>query len=341
MLRFSSWTIVLKKIIIIFFLFFASQAFAFHLTQGSAYAFADVLDWQIREGSDDDWAELISPTGTANPTVTLLQAPFRWNAGYRVGAGYKDNNQWDTVLYYTSYHTQASNQVSAPGQLYSPYIGNFFQNNTNGSANGPFYNAANVRWKINFNTLDWELGRTFYAGNIVNLRPFLGVKGAVINQNIYTNWTGPNTLILGFPVPITAFSSATENLTNYFTGVGPAFGLDTTWAVQRLARGSINLYGNFSAALLWGLWRYQDNYQTNGSGSVTVTGNNVNGAAPTVRGFVGIGWTGNFSKTELSVRLGYEGQVWFDQVQYNSLSSGRLSDIMSLQGGTLDIGVTF
>lgn len=314
---------------------------AIQYTKGSTFVFADVLEWQIREGGANMVGELISPIGTANPSVKLLDNPFNWNTGFRIGAGYRNPNDWDGVAYYTSYNTRATNQLSAPGQLYSPYIGNFFQNNTIGNANGPFYDAASFLWKINYSTLDFELGRTFKIDKILTLRPFVGLKGAIINQTIYTSWYGPNTLISGFPVPITTFSSATENLSNDFLGAGPSFGLNTTWPVYTFTQGTVNLIGNFSVAMLWGVWRYNDSYQTNGSSSVTVTGDDINGAAPMARAVVGLEWVGYFSKTDVNVRLSYEGQAWFDQMQFNTLSSGRLNDLMSLQGAVLDCSVNF
>jgi hypothetical protein len=264
-----------------------SPLYAFEDTKGSVFAFADLLEWQVREGGSDNWGQLISPVGTANPSVKLLDAPFGWNTGFRVGGGYKNPNDWDAVVYFTSYHTQATSQVAGIGQIYSPYLGNFFQNNADGKNNGPFYNAASIRWKFNYNTLDFELGRTFKIDKILTLRPFLGLKSAIINQDIYTGWQGPNTLSSKVRIPITTFTSATENLSNYFSGVGPSFGLNTTWPVYKYSQGAISLVGDFSAALLWGLWHYKDIYQTDSSSSVNVTGDNVNGAAPMTRAFLG------------------------------------------------------
>lgn len=339
------WSSDLKKgILISLFVLataFTSQLYALQCRQGSAFVFTEVLEWQVREGGADMVGERISPIGTANPSVKLLDAPFSWNTGFRIGGGYKNPNNWDTVFYYTSYNTQATNQIYAPGQVYSPYLGNFFQNNIDGKNNGPFYDAARARWKINYNTVDFELGRTFKIDEILTLRPFLGLKAAIINQNIYTNWQGPNTLVSGVPVPITTFTAATENLSNYFSGIGPSFGLNTTWPICKFTQSSVNLIGNFSAALLWGLWRYKDIYQTDGSSSVNVTGDNVNGAAPMTRAFVGLEWIASFSKADVNVHLGYEGQIWLDQIQFNTLSSGRLNDLMSLQGGALDFRVYF
>lgn len=175
----------------------------------------------------------------------------------------------------------------------------------------------------------------------MTLRPFLGLKAAIINQSINTGWRGPNTLVSNVPVPITTFTSATENLSNDFYGIGPSFGLDTTWPIHTFTQGSLSLIGNFSGALMWGKWRYKDYYQTNGSSSVTVTGDAINGAAPMARAVVGFKWLTSLSKADVSASLSYEGQAWFDQMQFNTLSSGRLNDLMSLQGAVLDLCVNF
>lgn len=314
---------------------------AFQRTEGSSFVSFNLLHWQVREGGDDDVGELISPVGTANPTVILLNAPFKWNTGFRLGGGYLSPEQWDSVIYFTSYRTKAVNQVSAPGQVYAPYIGNFFQNNTNGKNNGPFYNASNLRWTIDYKIFDLELGRSFMIDNILTLRPFVGLKGGTINQRINTGWQGPNTLVAKVPVPITSFNAATENLTNYFTGIGPSFGLNTTWPIVKFSQGSFNLVGDFSAAFLWGLWRFSDRYQTDGPYAVTVTVDDVNGAAPMTRAYVGLEWIRSFSEKAITLSLGYEAQIWFDQIQFNSLNSGRLNDIMSLQGCVLNFSVNF
>lgn len=320
---------------------FLDQAYAFQNVQGSTFVFLTYLNWQLREGGDDDIGELISPIGTSNPSVTLLDAPFDWNSGFRVGGGYKSAELWDAVIYLTSYNTKANTYISAPGQLYSPYIGNFFQNNTNGRNNGPFYNAEGLRWDFNYNIVDLELGRHFIIDQILTLRPFIGLKMGTIHHNLLTSWFGPNTLIAQVPTPITSFTAATENLTQKFTGVGPSFGLDTSWSLHQFSQSSIHLIGDFSAALLWGIWRFTDQYQTNGASSVTVTVDNVNGATPVTRAFIGLGWVQSFSTLDLETSLGYEAQIWFDEVQYNTLSSGRLSDIMSLQGLVLNVAVNF
>ena len=332
----------MKKLIFILSLIFTSQLYAFQYVKGSTTVFANLLGWTVREGGDEDWGEIINQPGN-NISEKNLQAAFNWNTGFRIGIGYNNSNDWDSVLYYTSYQTKATSQVTAPAQIYSPYLGNFFAaNNTLGANNGPFYNSASLIWRFAFNTLDFELGRSFKIDKILTIRPFLGIKGAVINQKIYTNWQGPNTLnALGTTVPITSFTSASENLTQDFTGIGPSFGVNTTWPVYKISNGSFNLFGNFSAALLYGVWRFTQVYQNDAPSSVTTLVDDVHGVAPVTRAFVGIEWAGTFPNVDANVRLGYEGQVWFDQMQLNSLNGGRLNDIMSLQGGVLDFSFKF
>lgn len=117
------------------------------------------------------------------------------------------------------------------------------------------------------------------------------MKAAIINQTINTTWQTPTTTIFGIPVPITSFSSATETLQNNFKGSGPAIGLNTSWPILATTKGSLNLFANFTAALLWGHWHFTDNYQNNTPIAISVNLSNVNGAAPMSGAFVGMEWS--------------------------------------------------
>ena len=98
------------------------------------YFFADALFWTIREGAAENWAQIITPQGvgwTSIGTATLVDAPFDWKAGLRVGAGIQRDDGLDMTLYYTNFHTSAANQAS--GEVYSAFMGNFYVDNTDGS----------------------------------------------------------------------------------------------------------------------------------------------------------------------------------------------------------------
>ena len=122
-------------------------------------------------------------------TATLVDAPFDWRAGLRVGAGVQRNDGFDMTLYYTNLHTSATSQAS--GEVYSAFMGNFYIDNTDGADYGPHYHQASIFWDFDFHTIDFEIGRNYAIGTNLELRPFLGLKTAIINQTIKSNWRDP------------------------------------------------------------------------------------------------------------------------------------------------------
>ncbi len=297
----------------------------------STFGFIDLLWWQVREGGAENWAQLITPAGVQR-SAQLIDAPFPWNPGIRVGIGHEfDQNGYDISLAYTHYQATASNQVS--GIVYSAFVGNYFVNNTNGASFGPTYNNANIRWQFFYNTIDLNLGQNFKLDPVLQLHPFIGLKGASINQNIYTNWLNPTTP--------TNFTAATENLKNNFSGIGPTIGVDSTWALFADAHQALSLIGNVSGGLLWGHWSFNEVYANNTPITVTTSVSSVNGVSPVIAGLLGFQWNKHFTKADISIRIGYEAQMWFNQMQLYTLSAGRQNKSVSLQGGDLDFRFNF
>jgi hypothetical protein len=328
-----SWSKSLKRIIFFCAFLFMSTAFAAESTDNSVVFFADLLLWKVREGSADNWAQVITPAGT-DREATLEEVPFQTSPGYRLGFEYHPKqSQWDTNFYFTTYHTSAHD--SASGDVYSAYLGNFYAFNTLGNDFGPYYGYGDVDWKVRYDTLDLELGRTFKIDDILTLHPYLGLKAAVINQNIDTYWSQPRTTSL--------FTAATENLKNDFWGIGPSIGLKMTLPVFHSKDNQVNLFSNFSGALLWGNWHFKDNYHNDFEFPVTISikTSDITGAAPMGRGVLGVEWDTHLSTVDTTVRLGYEAQVWLNQLQYYSYNMGRLNNLMSLQGAVLDFSFSF
>lgn len=324
----------MRKGIFLSFLILSSQLYGYQHINDNTIVFSDLLLWKLREGSADDWAQQISDPGVVQ-TAKLLEVPFRWNAGFRVGVGRRScNHLWEGILSYTRYQTTGLQVANAPsGGLYSPFLGNFFANNTDGSGFGPNYKNAGIKWKLSFNTFDLTLGRRIKIDPILILRPSIGLKAAIINHHIGSNWETPT-------IP-TTFTTATENLKNDFWGIGPSLGLDTLWPIYQTSACAFNLFGNFSGSLLAGRWRFSEQYENNTPTSVQVLVSDVNGGAPMATALIGFAWARHFSSANLNIRLGYEAQVWFNQLQYYSLAMGRLNHLMSLQGGVLDFYVNF
>ena len=103
-------------------------------SKGCRYFFADALFWTVREGYDENWAQVITPKGDWGSyvgTATLVDAPFDWRTGFRVGAGLRRDDGFDATLYYTNFSTSAASQAS--GEVYSSFMGNFYVGNSDGS----------------------------------------------------------------------------------------------------------------------------------------------------------------------------------------------------------------
>jgi len=310
--------------------------YASEFTEPSSFALIEALVWQLRAGSAENWGQDIPPDG-AQKEINILKVPFQWSPGFRLGLGHVlKNNGWDTAFYYTHYQTNGTDQARvSSGGIFSPFLGNFFVNNTSGGSitASPNYGSANIKWKFFFNTFDLELGRRFKIDKLLQLRPFIGLKSGIINNHISSSWQNPTNT--------NNFTSAVENLKNDFWGIGPTLGLDTSWHVYKTPKTAINIFGNFSGALMWGHWQFSDLYQNNANVSVAVNSSSFNNGCTMGRALLGIQWEKLLASSKFGIRIGYEIQVWYNQMQYYSYNEGRLSNLISLQGGVLGMYFNF
>ena len=301
--------------------------------------FADVLVWCAKESGSENWAEVITASG-ATTDCDIQDVDFGWNAGFRVGLGYgMRHDQWDTQLYYTWFRTRGNDRVSStPGSVYSAFLGNFYIDNQSGAGiSGIAYREASMKWMIHFNMFDWELGRNYRVSRALSLRPFIGLKGGWIDQAIHTKWHNPNRTGAEF------FNTGRENLKNNFWGIGPSAGLNTKWDLVVRQNHSFSLFGDISAAIMWGHWTLGDVYKNDIQQEVLVKLSHIKSAASMLRTFMGFGWDTSFSRDRylFSLRLGYEMQIWLDQLQFYSFDAGRLDNALTLQGGTLELRFDF
>jgi hypothetical protein len=231
------------------------------LASGGIRTFSDVLLWKLSEGGSDNWAQEITPQGlgTSYGTATLVNAGFNWNAGFRVGIGYQRCDcDYDVSLYYTNFATRASSQAS--GEVYSAFLGNFYVDNANGTSFGPHYQNASMQWNFNFQTIDFEVGRTYQIDRNLAIRPFAGIKAAVIEQSMNTSWQ--------FPIDTSShtygFTSAVENLKQDFWGIGPSLGVTMTMPLSTQPRYALSTFASPSGALMYGHWTFKDQYKNDG-----------------------------------------------------------------------------
>jgi|GEM_PF-757462 hypothetical protein len=320
----------------------ANQSARFNSDCRSFDFFATLLVWTAREVGADCWAEVITTDGSSSSN-TLEPVIFGWDPGFKVGLGYgMERDQWDTQAYFTWFHTQGNDSISSrPGAIHSTFMANFWVSNSDGAGlSGPSYQQASIDWTIKFNMFDWELGRNFWVSNSLALRPFLAAKGGWIHQCIHTTWQNPAFGNLPSPVP---FSIGTENIKNYFWGIGPAAGMNMKWNLLTIPCHSFHLFGDFSGALMWGHWSFGDVFNNDSQEQVMVNVQSVNSGATMVRSFMGFGWDANLNQDRyrFSAKLGYETQFWLDQLQFYSFIGATLDTALTLQGGTFELSFDF
>jgi hypothetical protein len=316
-----------------------NQSARSHAEGRSFDCFASLLVWTAREVGADCWAEVITSTGLESSN-DLKQVHFDWDPGFRVGIGYgMEYDQWDTQLYFTWFHTSGHDQVSStPGSVHSTFMGNFYVDNSKGAGiSGPSYQSATIDWKIHFNMFDWELGRNFLVSKSLALRPLIGVKGGWIHQSIDSTWHNADLSGTEF------YSKGEENLKNNFWGIGPSAGINMRWDLLTRPCHLFYLFGDFSGALMWGHWSFDDAFSNDIGQQVIVDLQDINSGASMVRTWMGFGWNTYFSdnRYSFSVRLGYETQFWLNQLQFYSFIGGRLDTTLTLQGGTLEFSFDF
>ena len=310
------------------------------------YVFADALFWTVREGSADNWAQVITPNnlvGAYVGTATLVDAPFDWNAGFRVGMGQRAGNGLEGRVSYTNFSTRATSQ--AAGEVFSAFLGNFYVGNTDGALFGPHYRSADVEWDFDFHTIDFELRREVAVAPNLVIRPFVGLKTAIISQSVHSNWRQPIDTLEN----IYLFDSATEDLKQDFWGIGPSVGVDLEIPWYTKPRYTVKLFGTPSASLMFGHWTFSDVYRNDGPTSLTIPTvssiairtSPITGAATMISGAMGVEWTQYFARATTTVRLGYEAQVWLNQMQFYSYNMGRLNNLMSLHGGVLELRIDY
>jgi hypothetical protein len=287
--------------------------------------FVDFLYWYTSETIDWAFDIPISP----NPaTTTYKTIAFDWAPGFRVGLGYNMfHDQWDTQASYTWFQSKATDHTS--GRVESAFFAARI------SLLEPFQ-TGKVRLDLHYNMFDWDLGRRFLVSSCLSLRPLIGIKAGWIDQTIRTKWT------IG-DIPFIGLFTAKEVLKNNFRGGGPKGGVHGKWILGNVNRHQFSLIGNFEAAYMWGHWTIRDEFFDIFNTHTFAKVDDRNFGAFVLGGIMGLGWDFNFDKTRshFALKICYEIQDWFNQVQLFTNTSGGQNNDLILQGLTVDLRFDF
>ena len=284
--------------------------------------FAEFLYWHASE-TNASWATTISFPGNATD-VTQSEPNFDTHAGVKAGLLYSPGNHfWDTKLYYTYYTTHSNNNIALGAQIATSlfFSGSYF-------ISQDLFFGGNANWNLTMNMLDMEISHAFYPTPALSLSPKIGIKGATIDQSIKINWDA-------------YIYNASENLTNNFSGIGPSFGVTAQWNFNK----AFSLVGDVSTALMYGKWKDNDVYQRPDTlvttpTTISSTASNSKLGTAMMDFYLGLEWH-HLGKSDVMLRLGYEGQYWPNQLRLIAIQQLRTFGDLTIQGATCNVTIDF
>ena len=317
-----------------------------YLHKGGWALEADFIYWRVDEDGLD--YVLTSNTTTGSSRSTFHKPEIRWDAGFKVGAGYTWGNQdfWELFVRWTHLDTHQegdkktslsdSSKVLIP--TWSPTV------------LGQQAASASVNWKVRYNTYDLELSRNYFISRTIGLRPLIGVRGATILQHYEAEYQGQ--LTTSVPIPLIDTHMKAEN---NFRGVGARAGAQLRWHFTP----HLSVLGSVSGSLLYG-W-YELHQKLDGALGVTLTDfgfkDDFSKVATNLEASLGFEWEHFFCDDDyrLAISISYEFAEWFSQnkmKQFNLMDNsinaqttvttvGNQQGDLGLQGGTLQVRLDF
>ena len=196
---------------------------------------------------------------------------FTFRPGFKLGFGVRLNwDGWDAFTEYTRFHGKISSGVrplppstaltgsSHPnGEYLYPIQGSPGGNSGTTLLSPYFFQSANQAWKLKIDFLDLSLARAYYSGTKLTVRPFFGVRGAWLRQNLKTSYTG-STAYLDPQSDTSGFLDT--RVSNFYTswGLGPRTGFESNWMLGR----GFRFIGNGSGDVLYTRYSLHSGQQT-------------------------------------------------------------------------------
>jgi len=265
---------------------------------------ADFLYWQAKEDNLD--YGITTASGFDFPIFEgeVLAMDFDFHPGVKVGFGvdFYWHDHWDLFGEWTYLNSHNNSEASFADFTIAPSLipPSVVQNSVASS--------AKANWKILYNTFDINLGRPFYSGEMLRLRPHGGVRGNYFRQKYSANYR--------ISEPLNEIITMTTTFNSW--GVGPRVGIETDWLLGY----GCKIFGNVGFSLLFTLFNTREKGQDAvlSLGSVSITPNSYidkrhhNMARANLESILGIGWEWYFDNCNwhADFTAGYEFQYWPD-----------------------------
>ena len=164
-----------------------------------------------------------------------------WRFGFKVELGYLlPHDGWDLSLNWTRFNhdTQKENSVDlSKERIFTQGIAS--DNFDSGFPVGEFFyitQKVKAKWDLDFNTLNLQIGHSYWVGNALMLKPQVGLTSAWINQDYDIHYTNLFSYDSGIA------SKVFSKKDNDFWGIGCIAGLNSRYAFAR----EWSIYGNLA-----------------------------------------------------------------------------------------------
>ncbi len=273
----------------------------------------------------------LPPDGSVDFSGHLQRVKEEWQPGARVGlGGNMPYDEWDIYLNWTWFHTDPTG--SAKDHEHGPLLV-LWSHPDDPSAR--LATHASAKWDLTINILDLEMGRSFWVGKHFSMRPYMGIRGAWIDQEFkikYDYATSPEI-------------KGKLKMKSDFEGVGVRAGIDMRFALYS----GWSLYGLATASLMYGDFDC-DFQQKSDQYKIARTEDGFHRGTSTVQMGLGIRWDTFFHhrRYHFGIAAGWEQNIWYGLTQFNhfygQLQTGSLNQNkgdLTLQGGTLSARFDF
>jgi hypothetical protein len=212
----------------------------------SGLEFALVTNTQATTSSEGG-----TTTHVTNNPAAFANLGFHSDWGFRINAGYSmRHDQWDFYASWIRFYTHANVSVAINDpstQKITSYWADPDFTNVFESGDIPIVNidSGTGNWHLHLNLVDAEIGKKFFAGKWLAIRPFVGLRGGWILQNYNQFFVESGKELI--PGNILQ-ADDTLKMQNNFRGVGILTGLDTQWGLFK----ELSLYADADVSLLYG-----------------------------------------------------------------------------------------
>ena len=247
------------------------------LVDGLSYAIRNDVRQQSMGGVD----------GT--PGGPILDLKPDWEPAFRVAVCYVPDVTARLVWmhFFGKTTTEAHADISQPGLglegIWVPPVNS-----------SRLYSSAKLHWKLDFDTLDLDLGKCYQVSPFLKMNPSCSVRFARINQSFHA-----------------VYQQDWAQAENNFFGIGPRIGLDSQWCFVQ----DWSLFGGMAASMLYGQFETHSEFFSQAAVLQNISDDFFR-LEPNVEFSLGIGWQRFLSNRHcrLGFRLSYEAQVFWNQI---------------------------